>query len=143
MAFCRETVPADLHPYSNRDEKLYWFPSEQQLLSYRIIVCTLINSGRLLPKGSPDDDFAGFSHFTHVFIDESGQAQEPAALVPIAGILGRANKSRAGGQVILAGDPLQLGPVCACKHASAAVLGEFCFSHILLEPLTVGEREIR
>ena len=48
-------------------------------------------------------------HFTHVFIDESGQAIEPEALVPLAGIFSTETKN--GGQVVLAGDPKQLGPV--------------------------------
>jgi hypothetical protein len=64
------------------------------------------------------------AHFTHVFIDECGQALEPGALVPVAGILGKATKNRLGGQIILAGDPLQLGPVCHSKKAENFGLGE-------------------
>ncbi|KAJ9574743.1 hypothetical protein L9F63_008113, partial [Diploptera punctata] len=134
-----ETVPADLHQYSNRDEQLYWFPTEQKLLKYRIIVCTLINSGRLLPKRQSDDDFADFSHFTHVFIDESGQATEPETLVPIAGILGMATKKNAGGQVILAGDHLQLGPVCSIKHAGSSHL-KISLMERLIKDSTLYER---
>lgn len=52
--------------------------------------------------------------FTHVFIDESSQAMEPELLVPL---------SYAGNsaQVILCGDPRQLGP--AVRSASARALG--------------------
>jgi hypothetical protein len=32
----------------------------------------------------------GSSHFTHIYIDECEQALEPAALVPIAGVLRKA-----------------------------------------------------
>lgn len=42
----RSSVPEDLHPYSNHTEATYYFPKEKELHSYRIIVCTLINSGR-------------------------------------------------------------------------------------------------
>lgn len=63
-------------------------------------------------------------HFTHIFIDECGQAKEPEALVPLAGILGTAMKYRPGGQVILAGDPLQLGSVCHSNIAEKFGLGE-------------------
>jgi helicase MOV-10 len=58
-----------------------------------------------------------------VFIDECGQALEPEALVPVAGILGKAMKHRPGGQVILAGDPMQLGPVCHSNIAKQFGLG--------------------
>ena len=63
-------------------------------------------------------------HFTHVFIDECGQALEPEALIPVAGILGGATENRPGGQIILAGDPKQLGPVCDTQRAEKLGLGE-------------------
>ena len=49
------------------------------------------------------------SHFTHIFIDEAGHGMEPECLVPIAGLLGTDRVN--GGQLVLAGDPKQLGPV--------------------------------
>ena len=45
------------------------------------------------------------SHFNYIFIDEAGQGMEPECLVPIAGLLD------SDGQLVLAGDPKQLGPV--------------------------------
>lgn len=44
-------------------------------------------------------------HFTHIFIDEAGQACEPEALVPIK------NLSDSKTNVVLSGDPKQLGPI--------------------------------
>ena len=75
----------------------------------------------MLPK---DDTYYQKTHFTHLFIDECGQALEPEALVPVAGILGGAIKNRPGGQIILAGDPMQLGPVCDIQRAEKLGLGE-------------------
>ena len=49
------------------------------------------------------------NHFTHIFMDECGQAMEPECLIPIAGLLNPENIS--GGQFVMAGDPKQLGPV--------------------------------
>ena len=60
------------------------------------------------------------SHFTHVFMDECGQAVEPEALIPLAGLL--SPETEFGGQIVLAGDPKQLGPVLQSPIAS-----EVCF----------------
>ncbi len=46
-----------------------------------------------------------------MFIDEAGHAVEPEAIIAIAGILESDIAHRDGGQVVLAGDPEQLGPI--------------------------------
>ena len=58
---------------------------------------------RLVSSGIPDQ------HFTHVFIDEAGQALQPECVVPLAGMF--STETKEGGQLVLAGDPQQLGPV--------------------------------
>lgn len=72
---------------------------------YRIIVTTCVNAGSLYILGIK----AG--HFTHVFIDEAGQATEPEAMISACLV------SLTEGQIILAGDPEQLGPVLRSKYA--------------------------
>ena len=49
------------------------------------------------------------THFTHVFMDESGQATEPETLIPLANLLDPEHNN--GSQVVMAGDIKQLGPV--------------------------------
>ena len=51
-------------------------------------------------------------HFSHIFVDESGHAVEPECLIPITGLL-----DPQIGQVVLAGDPQQLGPVLRSQIA--------------------------
>lgn len=56
-----------------------------------------------------------------MFIDESGSTTEPSTLVPIAGVISSDDKIH--GQIVLAGDPKQLGPVVIAEKAKAC-LGE-------------------
>ena len=49
---------------------------------FRIIVSTCVTAGVLYSLGLPVD------HFTHVFIDEAGQATEPEALIPLGLLAG-------------------------------------------------------
>lgn len=81
-----------------------FYPSKEDLMSnYRIIVTTLVTAGRLVSANFPRD------HFTHIFIDEAGHATEPECIIPVAGLLDPDNPI--GGQLVLAGDPKQLGPI--------------------------------
>lgn len=59
---------------------------------------------------------------THLFIDEAAQASEPASLIPMVGLLAPR------GALVLAGDPLQLGPVVISHNASALGLGMYAKS---------------
>jgi helicase MOV-10 len=50
------------------------------------------------------------NHFTHIFVDEAGEALEPEALIP----LNLANKNTS---IVLAGDHKQLGPIVRFTYA--------------------------
>lgn len=50
------------------------------------------------------------NHFTHAIVDEAGQSTEFGVLVPMS-LIGRC------GQTILAGDPMQMGPMVMNFHA--------------------------
>ena len=65
-------------------------------------------------------------HFTHAFIDEAGQATEPLTLVPLGLVNG------ISGQIVLCGDPLQLGPVLQSE-----VAGHYGLQTSFLERLTL------
>lgn len=99
-------VPDEIKAQSNLVGECYVFPAKEELMKYKIIVTTLLTAGRLVTGGIP----AG--HFTHVFVDEAGHAVEPECLVPLAGLL-----DATSGQVVLAGDPKQLGPILRSPFA--------------------------
>jgi helicase MOV-10 len=93
-------VPQELHPFAYENESGYFsHPSLLVLEQYKVIVCTCVSaafaSGVGMTRG----------HFTHIFVDEAGQATEPETMVSIKTIADLATN------VILSGDPKQLGPV--------------------------------
>lgn len=75
----------------------YIIPEDDKYLEYVVVVSTIGNCARVRPP------MKGF--FTHIFIDEAGQATEPDSWIPLA------HFGRQHTKFILAGDPKQLGPV--------------------------------
>ncbi|XP_032201725.1 RNA helicase Mov10l1 isoform X3 [Mustela erminea] len=102
-ATCRfeETVADALKPYC-RDGEDIWKASR-----FRVVVSTCSSAGLFYQIG------VRVGHFTHVFVDEAGQASEPECLIPLGLV------SDADGQIVLAGDPMQLGPVIKSRLAMA------------------------
>lgn len=86
---------------------------------HRITVGTCSTLGILYNMGFPR------GHFSHVLVDEAGQATEPEIMIPLNFIHSEQ------GQVILAGDPMQLGPVVQSKLAINFGLGESFLSRLL------------
>ncbi|KAM6044388.1 LOW QUALITY PROTEIN: helicase MOV-10 [Chlamydotis macqueenii] len=85
-------------------------------------------SPRLVSANFP----SGF--FSHVFIDECGQAVEPESVVAIAGLLAAMDEKTNpnGGQLVLAGDPQQLGPVLRSPLAIEHGLGTSLLERLML-----------
>jgi helicase MOV-10 len=55
-------------------------------------------------------------HYTHIFVDEAGQATEPEVMISVATLAGCDLTN-----VVLSGDPKQLGPII--RSSVARVLG--------------------
>ncbi|KAI4888968.1 hypothetical protein NFI96_014931, partial [Prochilodus magdalenae] len=107
-----DQVPLTLRASCNLKGEVYEFPAKQELMQYKIVVTTVFTAGRLVSGGLP------VGHFTHIFVDEAGHAVESEAIIGIAGLL-HAEK----GQVVLAGDPKQLGPILRSPIAIQYGLG--------------------
>uniref|UniRef100_A0A673J831 RNA helicase n=1 Tax=Sinocyclocheilus rhinocerous TaxID=307959 RepID=A0A673J831_9TELE len=89
----------------------------QKLKLYSVIVVTLVTAGRYSIRNG---------HFTHIFIDEAGQAMEPECIIGIAGLLDPEK-----GQLVLAGDPKQLGPVLRSPLAQLHGLGQSLLERLM------------
>ncbi|XP_055790486.1 RNA helicase Mov10l1 isoform X1 [Salvelinus fontinalis] len=118
-ASCRqeEAIPEVLRQYSQAGEDI------RHASFHRIVVSTCSSAGMFYQIG------LRVGHFTHVFLDEAGQATEPEALIPL-GLL-----SERDGQIVLAGDPRQLGPIVKSKLAQAFGLGMSLLERLMANPL--------
>lgn len=74
-------------------------PTLDNLRKYRVVISTCISASVPFGLGIKP------GHFTHIFIDECGQATEPEVMVPVKTMVDHRTN------VILAGDPKQLGPI--------------------------------
>lgn len=105
-------IPKVLEKNSNVEENTIIFPCKEDLMSYKILVSTLVTAGRLVSGGFP------VGQFSHIFVDEAGHAVEPEAIISVAGLLNAET-----GQLVLAGDPKQLGPILRSPFAIQYGLG--------------------
>ncbi|KAE8293494.1 putative helicase mov-10-B.2 [Larimichthys crocea] len=115
-----EYVPEKLKECSNLVGECYVFPPKETLMEYKIMVTTLITAGRLVSGDIPE------GHFTHVFVDEAGHAVETECVVPLAGLL-----DAVSGQVVLAGDPKQLGPILRSPFALKYDMGKSLLERLM------------
>ncbi|KAN0127192.1 P-loop containing nucleoside triphosphate hydrolase protein [Lactarius tabidus] len=110
-----KSIPKGVQPFSAS-------PTRAILRNYRVVLSTCSSAARL--HGRRPKLQAG--HFSHIIIDEAGQVDEPLALVPISLF------SNEDTNIILAGDPNQLGPVIKSSPASEAGLGKSYLERLML-----------
>ncbi|XP_071518358.1 probable helicase with zinc finger domain [Panulirus ornatus] len=108
------TVHPDVQKYClievDQSVKKFVMPSEDEILSHRVIVATL-NTSRYLVSLKLEKGI-----FTHILIDEAAQAMECEALTPLA-------LAKADTRLVLAGDYMQLSPEVFSKFCEERGLG--------------------
>ncbi|KAG8896893.1 hypothetical protein FRB99_008585 [Tulasnella sp. 403] len=119
-------LPEDVLPFTCRVDNGFFMPSREVVASYRVVVSTC--SAAVLHAIGME---AG--HFSHIFIDEAGQGMEPEVVIPINGM------SNERTNVILSGDPQQLGPILQSKVASQLGLGTSLLERLLERDVYQGE----
>lgn len=103
------------------EDMVFKCPPMRALMRYKIVISTYMSSSFLHAEGIRR------GHFTHIFLDEAAQSSEPEAMVPLSGLCGRDTV------VVLAGDPMQLGPVVFCKQAGTDGLGTSYLQRLLCD----------
>ncbi|KAI0336614.1 P-loop containing nucleoside triphosphate hydrolase protein [Cubamyces sp. BRFM 1775] len=118
-----QSLPGELAAYSLYRDNHFVLPPVETLQRYKVVVTTCGNSSFAYNIGMPN------GHFTHIFIDEAGQASEPEVLTAIKAI------AAPGTQVILSGDPKQLGPVIRSSIAREFGLGQSYLERLMERPV--------
>jgi superfamily I DNA and/or RNA helicase len=107
LAFTRsiEAMTSSIRPYglagTHEDQK-------PKLLSSRIVVSTVNNAAKFCYYGIPR------GHFDVLVVDEAGHATEPE-VISVAGAIMDFELEQNPGQIVLAGDPMQLWPVVSSE----------------------------
>lgn len=118
------TVLDACFPYCIFDEKkrMFSLPIQKQYGTARVVVTSCASASLLNEKKSGAEKTAAASIvFSHILIDEAGQAMIPEILIPLCHLN---NNSNEPASIVLAGDPKQLGPVVRSKEAAAQGLGK-------------------
>lgn len=113
----KDTVKSSLLEFCffKKGTDIFDIPDRLLLTSYHIIVTTTLSSGYWLDSSQYSFLKEGF-HFTHIILDEAAQAMEPETMIPFSFATPRT-------QIILAGDPHQLGPIIRSPAAIQKKLG--------------------
>ncbi|KAK4266320.1 hypothetical protein QN277_027262 [Acacia crassicarpa] len=102
-----EEIKPELMRFCYFDECVFKCPPANALMQFKIIVSTYMSVSLLYAENVLR------GHFSHIFLDEASQASEPETMIPISHLCKRETV------VILAGDPMQLGPVIYSKEAES------------------------
>ncbi len=105
----------NLGSFSRSLGDVFLVPTLGELSRFRVIVSTCFSAFLAYGVGIPR------GHFSHIFIDEAGQALEPEAMIAIRTMAGPKTN------VVLSGDPRQLGPIV--RSTVATKLG-FALSYL-------------
>ncbi|KAL0066331.1 hypothetical protein AAF712_006589 [Marasmius tenuissimus] len=108
----REQVPAELIPFTYCTPNGHFsVRGSERVKEFRVVVTTCISASIVSGIGVPR------GHYSHIFVDEAGQATEPEVMVAI--------KMMAGDEtnVVVCGDPKQLGPIIRSSVARRLGLG--------------------
>jgi helicase MOV-10 len=114
----------ELEAYSRFDEdtKVFHIPNLDILKGFQVVVSTCVSAWILHGIG------VNRGHFTHIFIDEAGQPSEPEAMIAIKTMAGPNTN------VILSGDPKQLGPIVHSPVADKLGMGVSYLDRLMMLP---------
>ena len=119
-----DSVPISIRDYVNEGKES--FEQLEEIMNAKIVVCTVNLAARFFYFGVPRN------HFDVTCVDEAGHCTEPEVMGVIASLM-KENPMEGGNmqQLVLAGDPKQLGPI-----TTSSVCEKFGLSISYMERLT-------
>ncbi|KAJ3022945.1 hypothetical protein HKX48_004856 [Thoreauomyces humboldtii] len=127
-----EEIPSPLLPFCHIENGSFAIPSLTSLMRYRVIVVTCADAALLRSVGLANRDLREHVQpdrvlspsdppffFSHLLIDEAGQATELDTILPISLLTDALPTITRRAKLVLCGDPCQLGPVVASPDARA------------------------
>ncbi|KAL4254212.1 DNA2/NAM7 helicase family protein [Pleurotus pulmonarius] len=116
-------VPDELLAFTYmRDDQHFSVPPIPILKKFRVVITTCVSASVVQGVGIPR------GHYSHIFIDEAGQATEPESMISVKTIADNDTN------IILSGDPKQLGPIIR-----SGIAREFELDTSYLERLMGGD----
>ncbi|KAL0066361.1 hypothetical protein AAF712_006620 [Marasmius tenuissimus] len=108
----RDLIPDELEPFTYRNPNGHFsVRGLAEMKRFRVVVTTCISASIVSGIGTPR------GYYSHIFLDEAGQATEPEAMVAFKSMVGEDTN------VVLCGDPKQLGPIIRSSVARRLGLG--------------------
>ncbi|QRV83269.1 hypothetical protein RhiJN_11285 [Ceratobasidium sp. AG-Ba] len=117
-----DSLPPDLRRYSIVEDKKFKSPPKHELVKFRVVVSTCYYAS--IPRALGIEN-----HFTHIFVDEAGHATEPEVMVAVLQNAGPKTN------IIMCGDPMQLGPIVQSKECAKLGLGKSFLDRLMKLPL--------
>lgn len=120
---------ADLRRFCRYSEREGSFdvPPPKELAKFAVVAATCNMASKLAHYGLKR------GHFTHIVIDEAGHATEPEAFAVFASLV--SDKAPGATQLVLSGDPCQLGPMIRSPAAQQHGLGTSLLERLMGLPL--------
>ncbi|XP_051168911.1 putative helicase mov-10-B.1 [Leptopilina boulardi] len=115
----RKNIPNDVKICMNFERGGIEYLHSSEIKFKKIVIATLVSSARFLRLGTLNH------YFNYIFIDEAGQATQPETMIPFA-ITEKHRKC----QIVMSGDPKQLGPVVMTKYGKH-LLGKSMLEHLM------------
>lgn len=154
------TVPPEVLGFCHQDNSSGSFVLPDDILRYRVIVCTCVDAHLLYRIGLTNQqlrarrkclqkflqetcpganlqctlDGVDTPHFTHLFIDEAAQATEPESIIPLSVVVDPLPGNRKV-EIAFVGDPRQLSPQVHCSQAANAGLARSWMERLLASPV--------